>query len=129
MLQKNTGTVVAIEQNQIRYDKLMYNCKLQGATSITGVKLDALKYFEGDFEITDGEIHKKGKYARPSADVTHLELVPTFDRILLDAPCSAEGRISLENEKTYGFWSLDNIAKKSVLQSELLALAFSKLKK
>lgn len=39
-----------------------------------------------------------------------------FDRILLDAPCSAEGRISLDNEKTYGFWSLDNIQKKSELQ-------------
>ena len=24
-----------------------------------------------------------------------------FDRILLDAPCSAEGRILIENEKTY----------------------------
>lgn len=52
-----------------------------------------------------------------------------FDRILLDAPCSAEGRISLENEKTYGFWSLENIQKKSELQAELLELAFSRLKK
>ena len=129
MLMKNTGSIIAIEQNQIRYDKLMYNCKLQGATNITGAKLDALKYFEGDFEVTDGEIHKKGKYARPSADVTHLEVVPLFDRILLDAPCSAEGRISLENEKSYGFWSLDNISRKAELQSELLGLAFSKLKK
>jgi len=51
-----------------------------------------------------------------------------FDAILLDAPCSAEGRILLENEKSYGFWSLENIAKKSELQSELLALAFHHLK-
>lgn len=129
MLMKNTGSITAIEQNQIRYDKLMHNCKLQWATNITGAKLDALKYFEGEFEITDGEIHKKGKYARPSTEVIHLETVPLFDRILLDAPCSAEGRISLENEKSYGFWSLDNISKKAELQSELLGLAFSKLKK
>jgi 16S rRNA C967 or C1407 C5-methylase (RsmB/RsmF family) len=51
-----------------------------------------------------------------------------FDAILLDAPCSAEGRISTENEKSYGFWSLENIAKKSELQSELLSLAFNHLK-
>lgn len=50
-----------------------------------------------------------------------------FDRILLDAPCSAEGRIALDNEKTYGFWSLDNIQKKAALQSELLAMAFARL--
>lgn len=51
-----------------------------------------------------------------------------FDHILLDAPCSAEGRIALDNEKTYGFWSLDNIIKKSELQSELLAVAWDHLK-
>lgn len=129
MLMKNTGKIFAIEQNQIRYDKLMHNCKLQGATNIIGAKLDALKYFEGDFEITNGEIHKKGKYVRPSAEVTELESVPLFDRILLDAPCSAEGRISLENEKSFGFWSLENISKKSELQYELLTQAFGKLKK
>ena len=52
-----------------------------------------------------------------------------FDRILLDAPCSAEGRISLENEKSYGFWSLENIVKKAELQYELISLAFRALKK
>ena len=50
-----------------------------------------------------------------------------FDRILLDAPCSAEGRISLDNEKTYGFWSLDNIIKKAELQKELIEVAFARL--
>ena len=51
-----------------------------------------------------------------------------FDHILLDAPCSAEGRISLDNEKTYGFWSLDNIMKKSELQSELLSVSWDHLR-
>lgn len=52
-----------------------------------------------------------------------------FDRILLDAPCSAEGRIQLENEKSYGFWTLENIKKKAELQYELLSLAVKALKK
>ncbi len=34
MMMRNTGKIVAIEQNQIRYDKLMHNCNLQGATNI-----------------------------------------------------------------------------------------------
>lgn len=51
-----------------------------------------------------------------------------FDRILLDVPCSAEGRISLDNEKTYGFWSLDNIIRKSELQGELLKVSWDHLK-
>ncbi len=44
MMMHNTGKIVAIEQNQIRFDKLMHNTVLQGATNIEGVKLDAKKY-------------------------------------------------------------------------------------
>ena len=51
-----------------------------------------------------------------------------FDHILLDAPCSAEGRIASSNEKTYGFWSLDNIIKKAELQSELLQVSWEHLR-
>jgi 16S rRNA C967 or C1407 C5-methylase (RsmB/RsmF family) len=29
MMMENTGKIFAIEQNQIRFDKLMHNCKLQ----------------------------------------------------------------------------------------------------
>ncbi|MDD2693823.1 MAG: RsmB/NOP family class I SAM-dependent RNA methyltransferase [Candidatus Gracilibacteria bacterium] len=130
----NTGKIVAIEQNQIRFDKLIHNCRLQGATNIEGVKLDAKKYFEGDFEVTGTEIHKKGKYAK-YIEPKYSELtdaverkIPLFDRILIDAPCSAEGRIHLENEKTYGFWSLANIEQKAELQYELLSAAVDALK-
>lgn len=103
MLMQNEGKVTALEQNQIRYDKLMHNCRLQGATIVDGRKMDAKKYLAAD--------------------------IPHFSRILLDAPCSAEGRISLDNEKSYGFWSIENIQSKAELQCELLSLAVSKLEK
>lgn len=134
MMMHDTGKVVAIEQNQIRFDKLMHNCKLQWATCVEWVKLDALKYFAWDFEVTGDEIHKKGKYAKyiepKYSDLTDavISKIPSFDRILLDAPCSAEGRISLANEKSYGFWSLENIEQKAELQYSLLSAAVSALK-
>ena len=133
MMMHNTGKIVAIEQNQIRFDKLMHNTVLQGATNIEGVKLDAKKYLTWDFEITGDEIHKKGKYAKyiepkyqKFTDSVERK-IPIFDRILLDAPCSAEGRILISNEKSYGFWSIENIEAKSALQYELLTLAVASL--
>lgn len=103
MFMKNEGSIVALEQNQIRYDKLTYNAKLQWASIVEWIKIDAKKYFS-------------------------LPTETLFDRILLDAPCSAEGRIFLSNEKSYGFWTLENITKKAELQYDLLSLAFGKLK-
>ena len=133
MMMHNTGKIVAIEQNQIRFDKLMHNADLQGATNVECVKLDAKKYLIGDFETTGDEIHKKGKYAKyiepkyqKFTDSVERK-IPIFDRILLDAPCSAEGRILISNEKSYGFWSIENIEAKSALQHELLTLAVASL--
>ena len=48
--------------------------------------------------------------------------------MLIDAPCSAEGRIYIPNEKSYGFWTLENISKKAELQYELLSSSLVLLK-
>ena len=100
MLQQNNGKIVALEQNQIRFDKLNYNIRLQDATNIETHKIDARKFESNE----------------------------QFDKILLDAPCSAEGRISLQNEKSFGFWSEENILKKSQLQTELLQKFWANLR-
>lgn len=52
-----------------------------------------------------------------------------FDAILLDAPCSAEGRIRANDERSYGFWSLRNIEEKAMLQKSLLNAVIPLLKK
>lgn len=103
VMMDNTGTITAIEQNQIRYDKLMHNTRLQWVTNIEWVKMDARKYL---------------------ADTPAV-----YNRILLDAPCSAEWRIHTDNEKSFGFWSIANICDKSELQYELLSLAYKNLRK
>lgn len=101
---ENNWEIVACEQNQIRFDKLNYNIDLQWANCIKTHKLDALK-------------------------LKNIYPENYFDKILLDAPCSAEGRINLNIEKTYWFWSLENIYKKQKIQLELLQSVIPLLKK
>ena len=100
----NTGTIIACEKHQIRYDKLVHNIKLQGATNIETYKMDAIKL------------------------MTELEK-ENFDAILLNAPCSAEGRFSLSDERSYGFWTLQNIRDKALIQTDLLEASIPLLKK
>ena len=103
-LMNNTGSIMACEKHQIRYDKLVHNIKLQGVTNIDTRKIDALKL------------------------MTELEK-ESFDAILLDAPCSAEGRFKLSDERSYGFWTLGNIRDKAIIQTELLEASIPLLKK
>lgn len=98
----NQTHIVALEKNAIRYDKLLYNIKLQGAEGIECIKADANTFLQNTQQ--------------------------NFDKILLDVPCSAEGKIMTNNERTYGFWSLENIKKKSELQRMLLESSWKHLK-
>lgn len=103
MIMENEWLIIALEQNQIRFEKLKYNARLQGGEIIESKKADARRFLQ------------------TSQD--------SFDSILLDAPCSAEWRINLQKEKSYGFWSRENIERKAELQYELLSLALKHLKK
>jgi 16S rRNA (cytosine1407-C5)-methyltransferase len=98
----NQAEITALEKNHIRHKKLLYNCELQGA-NVSTHKIDAL-------------------------DFLNKNNTEIFDSILLDAPCSAEGRISLSREKSYGFWSIKNIQEKAQLQYELFSASLKKLK-
>jgi 16S rRNA (cytosine1407-C5)-methyltransferase len=51
-----------------------------------------------------------------------------FDKILLDAPCSGEGIISLGTPTTYRHWSLKSVQKCARIQRQLLENAFHLLK-
>lgn len=52
----------------------------------------------------------------------------TFDRVLLDAPCSSESRFHSANPKSAAFWSLRKIQEMQHKQKRLLEAAFSALK-
>lgn len=57
----------------------------------------------------------------------YANLPETFDRILLDAPCSGEG-IGFKESQTVKYWNLKNIHTIARLQTKLLDAAFRALK-
>jgi len=74
----NEGTIAAIDAIRKRCYKLRSVLKLLGVTNATVTLLDARRYRN------DGEL---------------------FDKILVDAPCSSEGRFLNNVPRTYAYWS------------------------
>ena len=78
-IMNNTGKIVANEIDKIRFDRLNYNIKMQGASNIETIN-------------KDGTILWK--------------IFPEqFDKVLLDTPCSGEGRFEINDRKSYQNWS------------------------
>ncbi len=101
-IMKGTGKVVAVEENEIRFQKLKNSVWMQGAK---------------DVEL----MHADGT-------LLHYDFAGKFDRVLVDAPCSAEGRIDLRDARSFSFWSTKNIGIQAKLQRRLLRSAVRCLK-
>ena len=99
---RNEGQIVANEKDQIRYERLKYNLAKQGIKIAEAVQGDG------------GELGEK--YAG------------YFDKVLLDAPCSAEGRINMDEQRTYKFWSEKVVGQNAKLQRRLFRSAVKVLK-
>lgn len=99
----NKAKIVANEINILRFERLKYNLEKQGAVSVTPINKDA-RFLDNIYE----------EY---------------FDRILLDAPCSGEGTIDINNPQSYRNWSLKNIKENSKLQKKILESGIKALKK
>ncbi|MBI5793752.1 RsmB/NOP family class I SAM-dependent RNA methyltransferase [Candidatus Uhrbacteria bacterium] len=100
-LMKNTGRLVACEIDEVRFEKLKHTLTLQGVNA-QALHIDATL------------LHH-----------THNEV---FDRVLADVPCSAEGRINLNDRRSFSFWSQKNIIEHAKLQRRLLRSAVACLK-
>lgn len=100
-------SITALEKFGIRLEKLVHTIKLQGAEDcVEVIKIDAteiVSHYSKD--------EKGNKGAR------------MFDRILLDVPCSSDGRINLEDEKTHKWYSGEKSQSKSTIQYEMLEQA------
>lgn len=91
---QNTGEIAAVEVVKNRFFKLRDNIASQGATNVRTFLQDGTKVW---------------RY-RPEH----------FDRVLLDAPCSTEGRFRVDEPETYAYWSPRKIKEMARKQRRLL---------
>ena len=101
-MMENEGYILANELDAIRCQRLKYNVDMQGASIV-------------EINNANGEIIGE-KYPN------------TFDKILLDVPCSGEGRFEIEDEKTYKNWSTKQVEELSQVQRKLFNSAIKALK-
>jgi len=96
------STLTANEKIRTRFFKLKTN-------------LDAQGYSNFNLTLKPGELYCK--------------IAPnTFDRVLIDSPCSSEGRFSTEDSASFKFWSPSKIKEMVFKQRPLFKSAFLALK-
>jgi 16S rRNA (cytosine1407-C5)-methyltransferase len=103
---KNEAKIVAIERNPIRIKTLEHNIALQGSKEIRTLLGNGIKF-----------------------DKRHPEFVNSFDKVLVDAPCSSEGQINLNNPNSYKYWKIYKRKEMSKIQKGLLIAGFRMLRK
>ena len=99
-LSNNQCFITACEKNKIRLDRLKYNLEKQGATSTNVMNIDARK----------------------------LDDFFSFDKVLLDAPCSGSGTLNTKDENLEKYFTKELIQRSQKTQSELLQKAINVLK-
>jgi len=110
-LLENSGKILCVEKVRSRMYKLQSVVKLLGATNIEVKLADGRKLF-----------WQKGKDNKRIIKNSSVEPFD-FDKILVDAPCSSEGRFHLSRKKTFSYWSLRKIKEMRKKQKGLLLSA------
>ena len=109
-IMNNEWQIIACDNNQIRIDKLNFTLKRQGCKNVWVVKTDARKL------------------SSKLSEEFWAEVEQYFDKILFDAPCSAEWRFNLTREKSYAFWNSSIPKKNYRLQKDILTEVLKMLK-
>lgn len=102
VMMNNNGYILANELDTLRCERLKFNIEKQGAKII---------------EVNNGRGEVIGK-----------KYEEYFDKVLLDAPCSGEGRFLANDPKTYRSWSEKTVKELSKLQRKLLKSAWQAVK-
>ena len=100
-LSENKAMITACEKNKIRGKRLKYNIEKQGATKVALILKDA-RYLDNFF---------------------------SFDKILLDAPCSGSGTINLNNKNLGKTFTQELVDRSVKTQIQLIKKAENILKK
>ncbi len=107
-LMREEGELVANDKNKVRFFKLMHNMELLGVSREKPQWRFTLRMEHG---------------AQLSREYEQY-----FDRILLDAPCSAEARFDTTDPKSFGYWSERKIKEMAYTQRILLRAAWHMLR-
>lgn len=99
-LTKNNAHITACEMNNIRAEKLKFNIEKQGTSSVYVMQKDS----------------------------RNIDDFFSFDRILLDAPCSGSGTIDLKDVNAFKYFSPKLVEKSTKAQLTLLKKALKILK-
>lgn len=99
-ISNNMSLITACEKNRIRAEKLKYNIEKQGAKKITVLEQDS----------------------------RNLSKYFSFDKILLDSPCSGSGTIYLEDANLKKYFTEELVNRSVKTQQNLLEKAISLLK-
>lgn len=102
-IMNNSGNIIANEIDKIRLEKLNYNIKIQGTTNVKTINYDG--------------------------SVLYKDYTEKFDKILLDTPCSGEGRFDINNPKSYSSWSSNMVNNLTKIQQNLIESAIKCCKK
>lgn len=101
-LMRNTGAIIANEPNHIRLQKLFTNLNIQGITNVELVSC--------------------------AGEDIYKSYPDSFDKVLVDAPCSGEGRMCVYYPDSFRYWSMKNVLNYSKLQKRLLISALQSVK-
>lgn len=146
-LMERTGELIANDVNKPRFFKLKHNMEQLGVASppykggvdsgetgrrggeSTGDSDTPPSRLSRDTSPSQGEDGQWTFTLRLEHGVGLCKEYPAyFDKILLDAPCSAEARFVEGNAKTFGYWKERKIKEMAYKQRQLLFAAWSALK-
>lgn len=101
-LMNGKGHILANELDKLRCERLKHNVSSQGADIV---------------EVINGRGEKIGKIYNEQ-----------FDKVLLDTPCSGEGRFTMYNVQSYKSWSPRGVNDLTKMQRKLFKSAYEALK-
>ncbi|MEK7623631.1 MAG: RsmB/NOP family class I SAM-dependent RNA methyltransferase [Patescibacteria group bacterium] len=122
------GELIANDNNKVRFFKLKHNMEFLGVDENERVTFESSRQAE---TLPQPSPTRGGRFLTlRMEDGSHLcgEYPNYFDKILLDAPCSAEARFIAGDPKTYGYWSEKKIKDMAYKQRKLLFSAWHALK-
>lgn len=106
-LMKGEGEIVANDNNRIRFFKLKANVELQVGAGLVPLQM---------------------RLTQRPGELFGRDFPEQFDKVLLDAPCSAEGRFLTTEPASYKYWKPAKVKEMVRKQKNLILSAFRALK-